>query len=370
MQSWKVILLLVAGAVCVQTAHADKASKNKCPEGQAVSEYTKGQCCWPGQGWNGSKCVGTPTSCPEGYLTGADQCEEKGCEPGQIKLEGKHCCWPGQAWAGRCVGTPECPKGTLADADSCMSLGEMVSVPAGEFWMGCATSDSKCMDTEKPGHTVYLDAFQIDKTEVTVDAYAVCVKAGQCSEPSKAGYGTWGEPDKGNHPVNYVDWNQANNYCKWAGKQLPTEAQWEKAARGTDGRIYPWGNDEASCEFPSYAVMNGEKGYGCGARSTMPVGSKPNGASPYGALDMSGSVEEWTADWFHISYDTPSGVPSVGASSVSRNPTGPASGTLRVHRGGSFDDSTISLRASTRAAYKPTEQTYVLGFRCAVSISP
>ncbi len=362
MQYLKIILVLVAGALCMQTAHA----KDKCKEGQEVTEYTKGNCCWPGQGWNGTKCVGTPTSCPEGYLAGADQCEEKGCDPGQIKLEGNHCCWRGQAWAGRCVGTPECPIGTLATADSCINLGEMVLVPAGEFYMGCAASDSSCKDTEKPARNVYLDAFQIDKTEVTVDAYALCVNAGQCSEPGTRSYATWGKPGNGNHPVNYVDWNQANLYCKWAGKQLPTEAQWEKAARGTDGRKYPWGHDDASC---IYAVMSGEGGWGCGARWTQPVGSKPSGASPYGVLDMGGSVSEWTADWFHISYDT-SSTPSLGAAPLSRNPTGPLSGTLRVRRGGGFPDSPISLRASGRGGEAPSVANYDLGFRCVVPASP
>ncbi len=111
----------------------------------------------------------------------------------------------------------------------------MVSVPAGEFWMGCHATDSACRDDEKPGRMVYLDAFKIDKTEVTVNAYKACVKAGACTEPSSY-------EGQGDQPVTNVEWFQADAYCRWAGKQLPTEAQWEKAARGTDGRIYPWGN--------------------------------------------------------------------------------------------------------------------------------
>ncbi len=294
---------------------------------------------------------------------GADERDEKGCCPQKIKKpagdkkpkdpkpkkceEGKevgeytkgNCCWPGQAWAGKCVGAPECPAGTLASGESCVRSSEMVSVPAGEFWMGCHATDSECVGDEKPGRMVYLDAFKIDKTEVTVDAYAACVNAGICSAPDTTSqycvteHNNWGKSGRDNHPVNCVDWFQADAYCRWGGKQLPTEAQWEKAARGTDGRIYPWGNKVASC---THAVMD-DGGQGCGTNLSNSVGSKPAGASPYGALDMSGNVWEWTADWYDSGYD---------ASSPSRNPTGPSSGSDRVFRGGGFNNKAAYLRAS------------------------
>jgi formylglycine-generating enzyme required for sulfatase activity len=224
---------------------------------------------------------------------------------------------------------------------------EMVSVPAGEFWMGCHPSDSACGDDEKPGMMMYLDAFEIDKTEVTVSAYQACVNTGKCTPPSttseycsdsSAVSNHWGKAGYEQHPVNCVDWQQADTYCRAQGKQLPTGAQWEKAARGTDGRIYPWGNTSASCDE---AVMD-QGGNGCGRDSSWRVGSKPAGASPYGALDMSGNVWEWTADW-HPNRDN----------------------AYRVHRGGGFFNSAAQLRASSFIGDDPESTNEGLGFRCA-----
>ena len=193
------------------------------------------------------------------------------------------------------------------------SDGSMVLVPAGEFWMGCSRRDSSCDGDEKPGRKVYLDAFEIDRTEGTVAQYRACVEAGRCPHPQTDEYRNWGKSGRDDHPINGVSWSDANTYCRWAGKQLPTEAQWEKAARGTDGRVYPWGDEKASCR---YAVMD-DGGSGCRTFGTMPVGSKPAGASPYGALDMAGNVLEWTADWYAKHY--------YGKAS-SRNPPGAAGG--------------------------------------------
>jgi formylglycine-generating enzyme required for sulfatase activity len=165
--------------------------------------------------------------------------------------------------------------------------GEMVAVPAGEFFLGCNEQiDRECYDDEKPGRRVFVAAFRIDKTEVTVAQYGRCVQAGGCSSPdtrSGCNYGTGGRDE---HPVNCVDWQQADTYCRWAGKRLPTEAEWEKAARGRDGRIYPWGNQWDTSRA------------NVGSGGTVAVGSYASGASPYGALDMSGNVWEWTADWY------------------------------------------------------------------------
>jgi len=235
---------------------------------------------------------------------------------------------------------------------------EMVSVPAGEFIMG---SDDD-QDDEKPRRTVYLDAFSIDKTEVTVAAYKACVDAGSCSAPSTtsrfcsgdyATYNNWNTSGRDDYPVNCVDWSQAKTYCNWAGKRLPTEAEWEKAARGTDGREYPWGNGGTQC---SVAVMNDGGGKGCGSDRTWPVGSKPSGASPYGALDMAGNVWEWTADWYDAGYY---------ADAPEKNPNGPQSGTERVNRGGGFSSPASDLRASNRVISAPSGTHELLGFRCA-----
>ncbi len=226
----------------------------------------------------------------------------------------------------------------------------MVYVPAGEFLMGSADSDSQAHGNEKPQHKVYLDAFWIDRTEVTNAQYNKCVQAGVCKVSDFANDSNY---NGDNQPVVAVDWSQAQAYCQWAGRQLPTEAQWEKAARGTDGRVYPWGDQLATCE---YAVMNEGSGNGCGARDApWPVGSKPQGASPYGALDMAGNAWEWVADWLDEGYY---------ATPPPKNPPGPSFGTYRVVRGGSFDNESIDVRGSYRGGDFPVGWDFIRGFRC------
>ena len=220
----------------------------------------------------------------------------------------------------------------------------MVLVPAGEFWMGCnAQVDKHCSNDEKPYHKVYLDAYEIDKFDVTQGQYNECVSAGRC-KANKPENGFTG-PDQ---PVVMVNWEDANIYCQWAGKRLPTEAEWEKAARGTDGRIYPWGNDIDSSKANFGKVKKG---------TTTPVGQYPSGASPYGALDMAGNVWNWVADWYDESYYK---------KSPDHNPQGPARGQYRVIRGGSWYNQGVYLRASYRSNYNPSYRSdLTFGFRCA-----
>jgi formylglycine-generating enzyme required for sulfatase activity len=237
----------------------------------------------------------------------------------------------------------------------------MMYVPAGKFLMGSAysteTQESQTergnftMEHEHPQHTVTLDAYWIDQTEVTQEMYARCVEEGQCKEPSCANSGE-------NYPVICVSWKSANDYCTWAGRQLPTEAQWEKAARGTDGRLYPWGNAPASCE---YAVINDGSGSGfCGQGNRVwAVGSKPKGASPYGALDMAGNAWEWVADWYAEDYYQ---------NSPRNNPTGPETGRYRIVRGGGeYDYYWYDVRAATRVPSRVSWRDLNLGFRCAAT---
>ena len=220
----------------------------------------------------------------------------------------------------------------------------MCLIPAGSFWMGCNESvDTQCGSDEKPYHEVMLSGYYIDRTEVTQSEFKKCVDAGECGTPD-CGWDPTGDPDK---PVVCVDWNDATAYCTWAGKRLPTEAEWEKAARGTDGRKYPWGNETATCDYAVMSVCPGD---------AMDVCSKsPAGDSPYGLCDMAGNVWEWVSDWYDSGYYTYS--PAL-------NPTGPVSGSYRVIRGGSFDFNSGSLRASNRYDGSPSVGYGVLGFRC------
>jgi formylglycine-generating enzyme required for sulfatase activity len=240
----------------------------------------------------------------------------------------------------------------------------MLYVPAGEFTMGSADNDSDADSDEKPQRTVTLDAFWIDKTEVTNAQFRKCVEAGACQAPTTCAQGdpTYDDGSKADHPVVCVDWNQAKAYCEWTGARLPTEAEWEKAARGTDGRIYPWGNTfdgskvnfcDRNCEF-DHKDTDVDDGY---AR-TAPVGSYPAGASPYGALDMAGNIWEWVADWYDGSYYVDSTI---------NNPKGPDSGDYRVLRGGSWYNGWHAVRAADRSHYGPTLRHYSVGFRCAGS---
>jgi formylglycine-generating enzyme required for sulfatase activity len=233
----------------------------------------------------------------------------------------------------------------------------LLYVPEGEFLMGAADSDPAATRAEKPQHTVYLDAFWIDQTEVTSAMYAKCVAGGKC-KPRKCLTGS--KYDQ--HPAVCVDWFNAEAYCEWAGRRLPTEAEWEKAARGTDGRLYPWGNEPPTCE---YAIMDDGSGYGCGERDTAValVGSKPKGASPYGALDMAGNVWEWVNDW----YD-----PKYYSTSSYRNPTGPASGYGPVLRGGAWNAKADRVRVAYRISHSnnPTGGDSGIGFRCSASPGP
>jgi eukaryotic-like serine/threonine-protein kinase len=233
----------------------------------------------------------------------------------------------------------------------------MVYVPEGEFLMGSASSDAQAPSDEKPQHTVYLDSFWIDRTEVTNAMYAKCVAAGDCDPPRDTSSSTrstyYGNTQFANSPVIYVDWNDASAYCQWVGRRLPSEAEWEKAARGTDGRIYPWGNQAATCNLANYWVGN----TGC-VGDTSQVGSYPDGASPYGALDMAGNVLEWANDWYDANYYS---------ISPSANPSGPSSGQYHALRGGAWSSDGWFVRTADRDRNSSDYPYYNFGFRCLLS---
>jgi formylglycine-generating enzyme required for sulfatase activity len=223
----------------------------------------------------------------------------------------------------------------------------LLYVPAGDFIMG-SNDDS---EDEKPVHTVKLSAFWIDQTEVTNEMYQKCVEAktGACTKPGTLTQ--YADPAYAQHPVVFVSWQQAVDYCSFAGRRLPTEAEWEKAARGDDANVYPWGNQPK----PNKNLLNS---YLTSIEDTTVVGSYPKGASPYSAFDMAGNVLEWVNDWFDKAYYS---------SSPSMDPTGPGTGDTRVLRGGSWQSDLYGVTTYHRASRNPKSASGTTGFRCALS---
>jgi formylglycine-generating enzyme required for sulfatase activity len=218
----------------------------------------------------------------------------------------------------------------------------MIAIPAGEFTMGSDDGD----DDERPAHTVSLDAFEIDKTEVTNEQFQQFVdQSGYLTDAEKAGESyTWRNYAQGKpqHPVVLVTWNDAIAYCEWLGKRLPSEAEWEKAAKGTEGWTYPWGD-----EWASDRANTEESGY----RGTTIVGSFPLGASPYGVMDMAGNVAEWTTDWYEAYPGSTFASPYFGKK-------------YRVIRGGGWFSEAHLVRTTERSASSEDLRNDDVGFRC------
>ncbi len=229
---------------------------------------------------------------------------------------------------------------------------EWVRIAGGTFEMG-----SNDFDWAQPVHSVTVPTFEMTRTEVTVEQYKACVDAGSCSAPDDGWEScNWGYSDRGSHPINCVDWDQAQDFANWVGGRLPSEAEWEYAARsgGRDWK-YPWGDEAATCER---AVMY-DGGDGCGRDSTWPVCSKPSGNTTHGLCDMAGNVWEWVQDWYHDSYD---GAPTDG--SAWETPTG----SHRVDRGGSWYNFAGGVRAAHRFGRLPGDRNDYVGFRLARSV--
>ena len=242
---------------------------------------------------------------------------------------------------------------------------ELVYIPEGEFIMGADTDSPYFWGAEAPEHYVYLDDYWIYRTEVTNAMYATCVADKACPAVQQVRSRTRGEyfgvARFDDYPVIYVTWTHAQAYCVWAGGKLPTEAQWEKAARGTDGRMFPWGNDpltENRANFCDKQCTGSERdpSQNDGYADTAPIGSFPDGASQYGVLDMAGNVWEWCLDNF---------LPGYYSSSPYENPLGPTSSKYRVVRGGGFDKISDGVRTAMRYGIRPDISLETVGFRCA-----
>ncbi len=380
---------LAANYLCFRGKHAyctnsstviDTQHHRECPPGQQASVDTAGRCCWPGQGWNGKACVGNPSACLDGFRLSLDlqSCERLPCQPGQERVDGLHCCWPEQAYlasSGRCIGQAKCPDGfTLAEQTCLPGNGRdpdlMRFIPPGELHLGTTPSqaatahalcqesannpnlcDPKWYDHEHPSQRVQVPAFYLDTHEVSQARYQRCVDDGACSPidttqclvVNRNGWQKGGEIptefDDPALPAVCVHHAQAAAYCTWAGKRLPSEIEWERAAKGDDDRTFPWGD-----QWLPQCVNWGEKG-GWGNvdryRYLSPVGAFPCGASPYAVQDLAGNAWEWTATPF-----------SDGARTY-------------TIRGGGFNDAAYALRTTYRAAAPPDHQAAYLGFRCA-----
>lgn len=342
-----------------------------CPAGKERGPDTAGQCCWPGQTWlaSGRRCSGKPTSCPEDHEPKGESCKQVPCDYGKARSPDTvgRCCWKGQAWSvaqRRCTGPPKsCPAYLVTTADACVQDLDWVKIPAGTFTMGDTHGDGA--SNQKPTRSVTLSAFRMARTETTVAQYEACVSAGTCTVPapkcSSSSLSTWGgrEPGSKANPVNCVTWDQASEFCRWIGGRLPTEAEWEYAARGTDGRKFPWGESPGRIHIAFGGSHSRCAHKLCGEEETTfrPVGTFFRfGRSPFGLDDMAGNVSEWVADWYGP-YD----------GSATSPPAGPDSGERRVVRGSSIFGKEEQLRTTHRRGVAPHQASIEFGFRCAGS---
>ncbi len=236
----------------------------------------------------------------------------------------------------------------------------MIEVPSGSFPMGVPPGDRDGGRDEYPRHEVFVDSFLIDQFEVTNGRYLEFVKSTGHRIPQNPTHPTrnlWqGDTvteSVAERPVINVDWFDADAYCTWAGKRLPSEAEWEKAAKGTSDRRFPWGNVEPTAKHLNYNQR------WVGEKTLMPVGSYEAGKSPYGVYDVVGNVWEWVNDWYDARYYE---------KSPSKNPTGPQEGTKKVIRGAGWQSETPTVRIFTRVDSDPTMRNESTGFRCAADV--
>ena len=368
------------GKACTIDA-CDKAGQ--CSHTLTTANCDDGDACTVGESCGTGVCAGgTAKVCDDGNACTTNSCDGKaGCiftgATGSCD-DGDPCTSDDTCAASTCKGVLSLTIACCAKVGGVPAGGQctytdpggrkMSLVPDGEFWMGCnSAKDTKCAASESPQHLVNVTGFWLDLVEVTVAQYKGCVTAGACVTPGALDGCTWNAANKGQHPINCVNWAQATNYCKWVGGELPTEAQWEKAARGgceQNGgaaackaamRTYPWGETTPDC---TYAVIF-EGGSGCGTSATWPVGQKPKGVGPYGSLDLIGGMLEWVRDGYDASYYS-----AFAVESWPKDPQQSAIVSERVLRGGSWSTAGSTLRAGYRGHFEGTTAFAYMGFRC------
>ncbi len=379
--------LVLPDCTSCKAPFAGPPSCSKCAEPQKL----KGSMC--------NQCV-DPKRAPPDCTTCAPQFAGKDCSVCSAKHDGPNCtlcldknkAWPDCEKCTELQFTgPKCDQCAMAGVSppDCLPPG-MVAIPGGDFWMGCSKSapgGASCSSNAKPRHKVTLSPYFIDTTEVTVEAYKKCVDAKACTTlPSSKSYKSssstykrynWNAPGRTKHPINGVTFSQATAYCKYVGGRLPTEAEWEKAARGgchggaleaipgdpnTAGCTeatspFPWGKVSPSCTYAVLQSGSSSTYNGCKTGYTMAVSSKAPGKSPYGAHDMIGNITEYTADKYSSSYY---------ASSPKLDPKA-TSGSTYVGRGGSFSSRYNEVANHYRLSVSATSSNYYSGFRCARS---
>ena len=257
------------------------------------------------------------------------------------------------------INTPLPTNAPVPGATEDIDPAAVITIPGGSFWMGCSPDTSElaiCPSSAQPAHEVTLNEFTIGVYEVSNAQYQVCVAAGSCSQPrvlsSKTRPDYYINPAYANFPVVNVTHQDAEDYCSFMGGRLPTEAEWEYAARGPEGNLYPWGNQSPDCSFAN--SFNNANGTAC-VGDTTAIGSYPNGRSDFGLMDMAGNVWEWVGDYYS---------PSYYESSPPENPTGPDLGMEYVVRGGGWSGSWLYLQTTTRAYDLNYYRGADLGFRC------
>ncbi len=310
------------------------------------------------------ECSDEGAACDDGNpCTVGDACKAGACAPGNPTDFETCCASVGGAVGGACIAHDE--------------AGDWGLVPEGSLWMGCnGALDLSCQPDEAPQHEVQISKpYWIGVHEVTVKAYQTCVEFGGCADPPAAGgQCNWGATGREMHPVNCVTWHQADAFCAWAGGRLPSEAEWELAARGrcednpgddcaAAMRVWPWGHDTPKCGDTS--VFDAGAGSGCAQGGTWEVGSgSAEGKSPFGMQDMAGNVWEWTADGYDVDgYAALAETPAI-------DPMAAVGDDLRVRRGGGFSSVATYTRPGARAGDKASSAAVTLGFRCARSTGP